>query len=162
MVTPDLVSSIRRKMDRGSSPEQIRESLTLKGWDSADIEKALRLAVGPSKPAVALSAMVPVHTLGPVQQAPLLAWLFRVGFAGVFLVNSIVAIVDPGGFVKLMQSSFMGAFIQDFQPFVGLIAVNDFTLGLLILSGRWQSYVLAWSGVWLLAVTLIKLSSLIH
>lgn len=160
MVTPDLISSIRRKMDRGSSPDQIRESLSLKGWDNADIERALRLALGP-KGSVALSAMVPVQTLG-VEQGPLLAWLFRVGFAGVFLVNSIVAIVDPSGFVKLMQSSFMGAFIHDFQPFVGLIAVNDFTLGLLILSGRWQNYVLAWSGLWLLAVTLIKLSSLIH
>ena len=157
MVTPDLVSSIRRKIDRGFSPEQISQSLSLKGWGEPDIDKALQLARGPSKTPLALAAMVPPQSL---EQGPLLALLFRVGFAGVFLTNSLVAMVDPGGFVKLMQTSFMGAFIQNFQPFVGMIAVNDFALGLLILSGLWRNYVLAWSGLWLLAVTLIKLSSL--
>ncbi len=69
--------------------------------------------------------------------------------------------LDPGGFIKLMQDSLMQIFIQDFAPLVWLIAANDLVLGLLILSGRWQNYVLAWSGLWLLAVTLIKISSLL-
>jgi hypothetical protein len=98
----------------------------------------------------------------PKLSEPALERIFRIGFAGVFLINSLVAIVDPGGFVKLMQNSFMGNFIQDFTPFVWMIVLNDLVLGMLILSGRWSHYVLAWSGLWFLAITAIKLSDLFH
>jgi uncharacterized membrane protein YphA (DoxX/SURF4 family) len=93
--------------------------------------------------------------------SPLLTLIFRIGFASVFLINAIIAVVDPGGFVKLMQGSLLGGFITDFSPFVWLIGLNDFVIGLLVLSGRWRTWVLAWSGMWLLAVTLIKFSNLL-
>ena len=97
-----------------------------------------------------------------VNPEPALLWLFRIGFASVFLINSIVALVDPSGFVKLMQNSLMGHFIHDFTPWVRLIAANDAVLGLLILSGRYSSYVLAWSGLWFLTITVLKLSDLVQ
>jgi uncharacterized membrane protein YphA (DoxX/SURF4 family) len=92
---------------------------------------------------------------------PLLALIFRIGFASVFLINAAIAVVDPGGFVKLMQGSFLGGFVRDFSPFVWMISLNDFVIGVLVLSGRWRTWVLAWSGLWLLAVTLIKFSDLL-
>jgi hypothetical protein len=88
--------------------------------------------------------------------------LFRAGFAGVFLVNAALAILEPRGFETLMRNSFIGAFLGfNLTPWLWLIAVNDALLGGLILSGRWRSVVLAWSGAWLFAVTLLKVSSLL-
>ena len=147
MVTPDLLSFVQRKLEGGLPPEQIRQTLAAHGWPPQTIQRALRLATPAKRITTDLS-----HD--PTQL------LFRLGFAGVFLVNALVALLDPSGFIKLMQGSFMGGFIHNFTPFIGLIALNDFVLGLLILSGRWQNYVLAWSGLWLLAVSVIKLSSL--
>jgi len=158
MVTPDLVQYVEKRLERGMSFEEVRKVLEKRGWTRPDIEQALQEA----------SSTKTMELLGfasAVRQndtRTLLIWAFRIGFAGVFLVNSITALVDPSGFTRLMQNSLMGGFIQDFTPFVRLIAVNDFALGLLVLSGLWQKYVLAWSGLWLLAVTLIKLSTLIR
>jgi hypothetical protein len=88
--------------------------------------------------------------------------LFRAGFSGVFLVNAALAILEPTGFETLMRNSFIGAFLGfNLTPWLWLIAVNDFFLGALILSGRWRNAVLAWSGAWLFAVTLLKLSNLL-
>jgi hypothetical protein len=86
--------------------------------------------------------------------------VFRLGFASVFLVNSLIAVIEPSGFIELMRHSLIARLIQDFRPLVGLIAINDFLIALLILCGYLRALVLAWSGLWLLAVTLIKLSSL--
>jgi hypothetical protein len=88
--------------------------------------------------------------------------LFRVGFAGVFLVNAALALLEPASFAALMRDSFLGAFLSSsLTPWLWLIAVNDALLGALILSGRWRGAVLAWSGAWLFAVTLLKVSSLL-
>ncbi len=95
-------------------------------------------------------------------EAKALSWLFRVGFAGVFLVNAAVALLDPGGFVALMRSSFLGSFVSNFTPFVWLIAANDLILGILLVWDRWSRYVRAWAGLWLLAVTLVKVSELLR
>jgi hypothetical protein len=91
-----------------------------------------------------------------------LDWSFRFGFASVFLINALIAWLEPGGFVKLMQGGLLGQVIDDFKPFVWLIGLNDGLLALLILWGRARAWVLAWSGLWLLAVTLIKLSDLLR
>ena len=91
-----------------------------------------------------------------------LDWSFRFGFASVFLINALIAWLEPGGFIKLMQGGLMGQVIHDFAPFVWLIGLNDGLLAVLILWGRARAWVLAWSGLWLLAVTLIKLSDLLR
>lgn len=155
MANPDLVRYVERSLERGRGLEEIQQALRINGWKSQDIEQALRLATRTSP-----GVMAARFSHQPPHQG-MLGWLFRLGFAGVFLVNSLVAVVDPGGFIKLMQGSFMGFFIQDFAPLVWLIAANDLVLGMLILSGRWQDYVLAWSGLWLLAIALVKISSLL-
>jgi hypothetical protein len=87
---------------------------------------------------------------------------FRFGFASVFLINSLIALIEPAGFIKLMQGSVLGQLIHNFTPFVWIIALNDALIAALILWGRWRAWILAWSGLWLLIVTLIKLSDLLH
>lgn len=54
------------------------------------------------------------HDIG----AEALSWLFRAGFAGVFLINAAIALLDPSGFVELMRSSFLETFVSNFTPFV--------------------------------------------
>jgi hypothetical protein len=45
-----------------------------------------------------------------------------------------------------------------------VVALNDLTIGTALLASNWmpraRPFVLAWAGVWLLAVALIKLTSL--
>lgn len=93
--------------------------------------------------------------------AKALSWLFRIGFAGVFLVNAAIALLDPTSFIELMRSSFLETFVSNFTPLVWLIAANDLLLGTLLLWDRWSRYVRAWAGIWLLVVTLVKVSELL-
>lgn len=88
------------------------------------------------------------------------------GLAGVFIVNALVAYLQPDDFMDLVRSS---ALSDRFPVTPGrwlawAICVNDLALGLLLVASiwfrRWKSLMLAWSGVWLLAVTVIKLTSL--
>ena len=91
-----------------------------------------------------------------------LDWMFRFGFSSVFLINALIAWLEPSGFIALMQGGLMGQMTNNFTPFVWLIGLNDGLLAVLILWGRARAWVLVWSGLWLLAVTLIKLSDLLH
>lgn len=159
MVTADLLRYVQRKLEHGMSPEQIRQVLEKRGWPKADVQEALSQSVKPEVRPTLLEAAPEARDSSPLEPG-LMTALFRIGFAGVFLVNSVVAVVEPSSFIKLMQGSFMGPFVHNFAPFTALIAVNDAVLGLLILSGRWPNYVLAWSGLWLLAVTVIKATAL--
>jgi hypothetical protein len=94
--------------------------------------------------------------------ARVLDLVFRFGFASVFLINSLIAVFEPAGFIKLMQGSVLGQLIHHFTPLVWIIALNDALIAGLIVWGRWRAWILAWSGLWLLIVTLIKLSDLLH
>lgn len=161
MVNTDLHQYIQRKLEKGRSLEQIRLSLEAGGWPKSHVQEALQQIAKPDvRPTLLDAAPEADDNTGTFLRSEQLAWLFRIGFAGVFLINSVVAVVDPQSFAKLMGSSFMGHFIRNFAPFTTLIALNDAAIGLLILSGRWQNYVLAWSGLWLLAVTIVKLTAL--
>ena len=88
------------------------------------------------------------------------------GLAGVFIVNALVAWLQPGDFVALVQhSALSGIFpIHPGRWVAWAICVNDLVLGVLLVatirSRRARPAVLAWSGVWLLAVTVIKVTSL--
>jgi hypothetical protein len=84
----------------------------------------------------------------------------------VFIVNALVAFLQPDDFVDLVRRSVLS---HRFPVHPGRwlawgIFVNDLTLGLLLVASiryrRYQAAMLAWSGVWLLAVTIIKLTSL--
>ena len=88
------------------------------------------------------------------------------GLAGVFLVNALVAVLQPEDFTHLVARS---AFGRTFPALAGgwmaaLIGINDLLLGLslgvAVRATRVRALVLAWAGVWLLAVTVIKVTSL--
>ena len=88
------------------------------------------------------------------------------GLAGVFIVNALVACLQPSDFVDLVQRSML----SNLAPFdIGrwlawVIGLNDLVLGALLVRAirhrRIRPLVLAWSGVWLLAVTVVKVTSL--
>ena len=88
------------------------------------------------------------------------------GLAGVFIVNALVAWLQPSDFVDLVQRSTLSVL----APFeIGrwlawAIGLNDIVLGVLLVRAirhrSMRPLVLAWSGVWLLAVTVVKVTSL--
>jgi uncharacterized membrane protein YphA (DoxX/SURF4 family) len=86
---------------------------------------------------------------------------FRFGFSTVFLINAWTAVVDPGGFLKLIESNFVARTVGHYQLQLYVIAINDLILGILILIGFRRKLVLAWAGIWLLIVTFFKATSLI-
>ena len=88
------------------------------------------------------------------------------GLAGVFLVNTLVAVLQPADFTHLVARSAMGRL---FPVMAGnwmsvVIGVNDLLLGLGLVAAIWlhraRPFVLAWAGLWLLAVTIVKVTSL--
>jgi hypothetical protein len=88
------------------------------------------------------------------------------GLAGVFIVNALVAYLQPNDFVDLVRSSVLADRmpVQPGRWLAWAICINDLALGLLLVASirirRWKSAMLAWSGLWLLAVTVIKVTSL--
>ena len=88
------------------------------------------------------------------------------GLAGVFIVNALIAWLQPGDFVDLVTHSVLARWcpVEPGRWLAWTICVNDLVLGILLLvtirGRRLQAAVLAWSGVWLLAVTVIKVSAL--
>ena len=89
-----------------------------------------------------------------------------VGLAGVFIVNALVAYLQPNDFVDLVRSSVLADRfpVEPGRWLAWAICFNDLALGLLLVASirvrRWKSAMLAWSGLWLLAVTVIKVTSL--
>ena len=90
----------------------------------------------------------------------------HVGLAGVFLVNALIAWLQPDDFVDLVRhSAVAGLFpVEPGRWVAWVIGLNDVVLGVLLVAtircGRNRAAVLAWSGVWLLSVTVIKMTSL--
>src|SRR5262249_53939163 len=109
-----------------------------------------------------------VPTSGAVaERQHLLDVLFLVGLAGVFLANALVGWLEPASFVALVEASRVGAWLP-LGPapwLLPVICVNDFLVGTAVLVSIWlpraiRRTVLAWAGLWLLAVTLLKLTAL--
>lgn len=95
------------------------------------------------------------------------AWLelvFLLGLAGVFLSNAAVAVVEPAGFREMVLASPMGGLIGDGAWIAPLIAVNDLLIGTAIIAAHrvasLRAPVLAWAGVWLLMVTVMKITTM--
>ena len=88
------------------------------------------------------------------------------GLAGVFLVNAVVAALQPSDFTGLVERSLVGRLLPVFtgEWMTWAIGINDCALGLCLVAALWsrraRPLVLAWAGVWLLAVTIIKMTSL--
>ena len=93
--------------------------------------------------------------------------IFFLGLAGVFLANALVGWLEPSGFTKLAEESRIGAWLDlgEASWLVPLISVNDLLVGVGLLVAIWsrgalRRLVLAWAGLWLLAVTVLKLTAL--
>jgi hypothetical protein len=92
--------------------------------------------------------------------------LLIAGLAGVFIVNAIVALLDPSDFTGLVERSLVGRVVPTMAGrwIAWVIAVNDLTIGVSLLATMWvpraRPFVLAWAGAWLLAVSLVKLTAL--
>lgn len=105
-------------------------------------------------------------TILPRVSTPLLDTVFLVGLAGVFIVNAVIALLEPQGFVELVASGPMGGLATGpAEPLIGPgIAVNDFSIGLALLATQryrgLRAGVLAWAGLWLMVVTVMKLAAI--
>ena len=109
----------------------------------------------------------PDPTNAPPVRVRLLEVLFLAGLAGVFLVNAVVAAVQPSDFTSLVGKSAVAQWlgIAPGDWLAPLIFVNDLLLGLGLLGAIWarhtvRTVILAWAGVWFFAVTVIKLTAL--
>jgi hypothetical protein len=112
----------------------------------------------------------PDEVAGPVRRLPLEARWFEGallgGLAGVFIVNALVAWLQPRDFENLVRDSALSGLlpVRPGRWLAWAIGVNDLVLGFLLVaairSRPIRPAVLAWSGVWLLAVTVIKVTSL--
>jgi hypothetical protein len=89
-----------------------------------------------------------------------------VGMASVYLINGFIAIAQPGDFTTLVDASLITQWLgmDELDWITALIAVNDLALGVLLLAAiplkRWRYVILAWSGMWLFAITMVKFFSL--
>jgi hypothetical protein len=85
----------------------------------------------------------------------------------VFLVNAVVALVQPSDFAGLVDKTVVARLLGYSSPgWVGVaVFVNDLSTGLGVLASIWaprsiRLAVMAWAGVWLLVVTLVKITAL--
>ena len=112
----------------------------------------------------AQAAVQPARPVAPQLQP--LELLLIVGLAGVFMVNAIVALLEPSDFTGLLERSLVGRMVPTMsgQWVAWVIAVHDLTIGVSLLATMWilraRPFVLAWAGAWLLAVALVKLTAL--
>ena len=96
--------------------------------------------------------------------AKLLDLVFLVGLGGVFLANATVAVIEPRQFTALVADSALGTLIGDATWIAPIITVNDVLIGLAVIAAhrfqRLRLPVLAWAGVWLMIVTLVKATTI--
>ncbi|HEX8226962.1 MAG TPA: hypothetical protein VF572_03780 [Candidatus Saccharimonadales bacterium] len=165
-IPQEVLTYIATERGRGLSDQAIRELFAAQQWPAEAVEEALSLAGGrpPAAAAARPSRRAARDRLIALQRRLMsdaaLSGIFRGGFAFIFLINGVIAWIKPADFIHLLESfpvASMLGFIPQMVMFTGL---HDVVLGLLILSGKWQKYVLAWAGLWLSLVTVIKLVSL--
>ncbi len=89
-------------------------------------------------------------------------WLFRLGFASIFLVNAVYATFHPLEFTQLLQANPISNAIGYHDFMVRIAMVNDLLLGIFILGGWRKKFVYAAAGAWLLLVASLKLMNLIY
>jgi hypothetical protein len=100
----------------------------------------------------------------PRIDAKLLDLVFLVGLGGVFLANATVAVIEPRQFTTLVADSALGTLIGDATWIAPIITVNDVFIGLAVIAThrfqRLRLPVLAWAGVWLMIVSLLKATTI--
>ena len=117
------------------------------------LPSAATAAVAAAKP-FRLKALL--HQIRVPDLEGLLGLVFIIGFASIFIINSINAFYVPADFTKLLAANPITRAIGHYEVMVKITVCNDLLLGILILS-RWKKkYVWAWAGSWLILVAGIK------
>ncbi len=90
-------------------------------------------------------------------------FVMRAGLASILVGNSIVALVAPGEFERVIAVNFIGRHLHAgvVSGMVGFVVVNDLALGLVILSGRLRQIAYVWLGAWLTVVAAIRITNLV-
>lgn len=165
MVTPELLTYISQQLEHGVSAAELTRTLSTAGWAEADLAEAFHTVQGNTVPSASAagSGTVASKHLADVfsDTAVLSSWFFRVGFAGIFLANALVAWFTPGDFLMLIQDNVLVQLTGYPHVYIMVAGVNDLLLALLILSGRWPRVVYVWASFWLMVVTLVKLLHLL-
>ncbi len=113
----------------------------------------------------------PMREAPPRQHPVHHRWLeivFVVGLAGVFLVNAAVAVASPSDFTDLIDKSAVGdaLHLTGSTWIAAAIFAHDVVVGLAVLATIWIAVrglrlaILAWAGLWLLLVAVVKLTAL--
>lgn len=76
--------------------------------------------------------------------------LFRIGLGGIFLTNSVTAWFSPDEFRELITSNTVTSHIGHPDLLIKLIGINDASLFLLILSGKYRKLAAAWGSLWIM------------
>ena len=130
---------------------------------AASAQRARRDAPLASPPAGPRTDAVAARSVWRID-AKLLDLVFLVGLGGVFLANATVAVVEPRQFTTLVADSALGTLIGDATWIAPIITVNDVLIGLAVIAThrfqRLRLPVLAWAGVWLMIVTLVKATTI--
>ena len=175
-IPPAVLTYINTERAKGCSDTDIRAEFHTTGWPSELIDVAfVRSGLSPlstAKPGLAGPAQkagrarhaapeLLTTMLQKVLTDNFLSAVFRGGFASIFLINGIIAWIHPQDFIQLLSSFPIAAMLGFIPQMIAFTGLHDIVLGVLILIGVWRRYVLAWAGLWLSLVTLIKLVSLI-
>jgi hypothetical protein len=142
-----LLSDVQRYSRRGLSQTAVTRKLESKGWAPQAIQRALEKAQTSAR---------------PYTERKWTLRIFRFGFAGVFLINAVVAWLQPEDFLELMQKSLATNWLPGLEWLIPVIIFNDLAISIVILAApkRYRPYVYAWVGLWFLAITVIKLAAL--
>jgi hypothetical protein len=142
-----LLDDVQRYARGGLSQSEITYKLERKGFSPEAIGKAWKQA----RPSSQVSS-----------EKKWASRLFRFGFASVFLINALIAWLQPQDFLGLMQKSLAVKWLGHLEWMIPVIAMNDLALGIIILIApkNYRPYVYAWTGLWFLAITVVKLTSL--
>lgn len=82
--------------------------------------------------------------------------IIRVGLSLVFLANGLMAFIAPQEFKELIEASFVSRlFPFPMAVFLLIIGINDLSMSLLILVGKYQKYIFAWAIIWLVIVMIV-------
>ncbi len=165
----NLLDYVGSQLKAGASPEQIRHNLSAHHWEAGDIDAALGVMLVVAQTAPGVAQAKPPRTSGeqlavshiqPSRKDIALSWIFRAGFAGIFLVNGATAWLQPAGFQELLGTFPLAQAIGHIELMVVFAGINDIVLAGLILSGKHKEIIWAWAGSWLALVSFIKLASL--
>lgn len=87
----------------------------------------------------------------------------RAGFALLFLVNGVIAVIAPDELLPVLQDNPItgGLGVDAQRGLVRFAALNDFGIGALAISRRNDTLAILWAGVWMGVIALTKTLSLL-